>query len=74
LLAAGILIALGLESAGLWTRYIGVPAVLASDTGTVGAGGFVGLAGAVLVLGVGVRLAALRAAADMPTESSLAVR
>ena len=41
-------------------RYIGVPAVLDSSSGSVGVGGFIGLAGAALALGVGVRVAVAR--------------
>jgi hypothetical protein len=59
--AAGILIVLGAESLTLWLRYIGVPAMLDSSTGAVGLGGFIGLTGAVLALGVGIRVAATRA-------------
>jgi hypothetical protein len=60
MLAAGMLVAIGLESFALWTRYIGVPAVLDSSTGSVGVGGFIGLAGAALAIGVGIRIAVVR--------------
>jgi CHAT domain-containing protein len=57
-LAGGIVIGLGVESAALWARYIGVPAVQSDAVGSVGLGGVIGLAGAGLALVVGVRLVA----------------
>jgi hypothetical protein len=74
-LAAGLLIALGLGSALLWVRYIGIPVAQWSNPNDVAspqAGGFVGLGGSLLVLGAGWRLAAVRyvgvpAARPLPT-------
>lgn len=74
-LAAGLLIALGLCSALLWVRYIGIPLAQWSTDETKAspqAGGFVGLAGGVLVFCAGWRLAAVRnvdvpAATPLPT-------
>ena len=63
-LAAGLLIALGIGSALLWVRYIGIPVAQAStveDVASPKAGGFIGLAGSLLILGAGWRLAALGA-------------
>jgi hypothetical protein len=55
-LAAGIVLALGIESAALWLRYIGVPVAQSSDVGGFAIGGLLGLAGAALALAVGVWL------------------
>ena len=48
--AAGVLIALGIESVALWPRYIGVPLVESRDVASPAAGGFIGLAGGILLL------------------------
>lgn len=56
-LAAGVTLALGLESATLWLRYIGVPIVQSDAVSSPALGGFPSLAGAVMALGVGLRLA-----------------
>jgi hypothetical protein len=60
-LAAGILIAIGIASLLLWARYIGVPLLQWIDVhgqkGKPEAGGFVGAAGAFLVLLTGWALA-----------------
>jgi hypothetical protein len=74
-LAAGLLIAFGICSALLWVRYIGIPvAQWATDERVASpqAGGFVGLAGGVLVFCAGWRLAVVRkagvpAASPLPT-------
>ena len=74
-LAAGVLIAVGLGSALLWVRYAGVPAAQWLHTDGVAApraGGWVGLAGSLLVLAAGWRLAVssraeVPAAAPLPT-------
>jgi hypothetical protein len=74
-LAAGLLLALGLASALLWVRYIGIPVAQWStphDVASPQAGGFVGLAGSVVVFCAGWRLAAVRplgvpAARPVPT-------
>jgi hypothetical protein len=71
LLGAGILIALGLESATLWARYIGIPAQLASIDGSVGAGGLIGLAGAALAVVVGIRVLVARPAPAVDAVPSL---
>jgi hypothetical protein len=74
-LAAGLLIALGICSALLWVRYIGIPLAQWTTNENVAspqAGGFVGLAGGVLVFCAGWRLAVVRnvgvpAASPLPT-------
>jgi hypothetical protein len=74
-LAAGLLLALGLASALLWVRYVGIPIAQWStpnDVASPQAGGFVGLAGSVVVFCAGWRLAAVRpvgvpAARPVPT-------
>ena len=57
--AAGILIALGAESLALWTRYSACRHARPQH-GQVGLGGFVGLTGALLALGIGLRVAVAR--------------
>jgi hypothetical protein len=54
LLAAGLLIALGIESSTLWLRYLGVSAIAPDSNGSLGAGGAVGLLGGVLILVAGL--------------------
>jgi hypothetical protein len=71
-LAAGLLLALGLASALLWVRYIGIPIAQSNDVASPQAGGFVGLAGSVVVFCAGWRLAVVRpvgvpAARPVPT-------
>jgi hypothetical protein len=73
-LAAGLLIALGLGSALLWARYVGIPVTQWLHTEGVASprvGGLIGLAGSLVVLGAGWRLALRRAdvsnAEPMPT-------
>ncbi len=55
-LAAGMVLALAIESAALWLRYIGVPVAQSSDVGGLAIGGLLGLAGAALAFVIGVRL------------------
>jgi len=55
-LAAGMVLALALESAALWIRYLGVPVAQSSDVGGFALGGLLGLMGAALALVVGFRL------------------
>jgi hypothetical protein len=73
-LAAGLLIALGIGSTLLWVRYIGIPLAQWSATNenvaSPQAGGFVGLAGGVLVFCAGWRLAAVRSV-DVPAATPL---
>jgi hypothetical protein len=62
-LAAGLLIAFGICSALLWVRYIGIPLAqwtTNENKASPQAGGFVGLAGGLLVLCAGWRLAVVR--------------
>lgn len=74
-LAAGLLLALGIGSALLWVRYIGIPVAQWSTNENVAspqAGGFVGLGGSALVFCAGWRLAVVRrvgvpAATPLPT-------
>ncbi len=74
-LAAGLLLALGICSALLWVRYVGIPVAQWSTNENVAspqAGGFVGLAGSALVFCAGWRLAVVRrvgvpAATPLPT-------
>jgi hypothetical protein len=75
-LAAGLLIALGLGSALLWVRYTGIPVAQWLHTSgrhaSPRAGGFVGLAGSLLIFASGWRLAVssraeIPAAAPLPT-------
>jgi hypothetical protein len=74
-LAAGLLIAFGICSTLLWVRYIGIPIAQWTTNENVAspqAGGFVGLAGGVLVFCAGWRLAVARnvgvpAANPLPT-------
>jgi hypothetical protein len=74
-LAAGLLIALGICGTLLWVRYIGIPIAQWTTNDNVAspqAGGFVGLAGGVLVFCAGWRLAVVRnvdvpAARPLPT-------
>jgi len=58
--AAGLVLALGVESVALWVRYAGVAIVQDSDHGSLGPGAVFGLAGAVLALGAGLLLARQR--------------
>jgi hypothetical protein len=51
-----MVLALALESAALWIRYLGVPVAQSSDVGGLALGGLLGLTGAVLALVVGFRL------------------
>jgi hypothetical protein len=73
-LAAGLLIAFGIGSTLLWVRYIGIPLAQWSATNenvaSPQAGGFVGLAGGVLVFCAGWRLAAVRSV-DVPAATPL---
>lgn len=55
-LAAGMVLALAVESAALWLRYVGVPLAQSSDVGGFAVGGLIGLAGALLALAVGLWL------------------
>ena len=55
-LAAGMALALAIESAALWLRYIGVPVAQSNDVGGLAVGGLLGLAGALLALAVGLWL------------------
>jgi hypothetical protein len=55
-LVAGILIAIGLESAALWIRYVVVPLLVEDGLGSFAPGGLIGLLGALLVLGAGLRV------------------
>ena len=54
LLAAGLLIALGIESATLWLRYLGVPIIAPDYAGSFGVGAAAGLAGGLLILAAGL--------------------
>ena len=54
LLAAGLLIALGIASATLWLRYLGVPIIAPPNAGSFGVGGLAGFAGGVLILAAGL--------------------
>jgi hypothetical protein len=54
LLAAGVLIALGLASATLWLRYLGVPIIAPDFGGSFGPGAAAGLAAGVLILVAGL--------------------
>ena len=56
-IGAGILVAAGLVGLALWPRFFGVPMALDDDVGSPGAGGFIGLAGSVLLVAAGVVLA-----------------
>lgn len=61
-LAAGLFIALGIGSTLLWARYVGIPVAQHLRTEGVASpqpGGFIGLGGSLVVLGCGVRLAAV---------------
>jgi hypothetical protein len=49
----GVLLAVGVVSIALWTRYIGVPIDQGSGKGSWGYGGFVGLAGSLLFVAAG---------------------
>ncbi len=54
LLAAGVLIALGIESATLWLRYLGVPIIAPDSGGSFGLGAAAGLAAGVVILVAGL--------------------
>jgi hypothetical protein len=54
LLAAGVLIALGIASATLWLRYLGVPIIAPDNAGSFGVGAAAGLAGGLLILAAGL--------------------
>ena len=72
-LAAGLLIALGLCASLLWARYVGIPVAQWLDTDDVAspqAGGFLGLAGGLVVLGAGWRLAVV-GPAEVPAAEPL---
>ncbi len=56
-IGAGILVAVGVVSLALWPRFFGVPMALDDDVGSAGAGGYIGLAGSVLLVAAGVVLA-----------------
>jgi hypothetical protein len=74
-LAAGLLIALGVGNALLWLRYAGIPVAQWLHTDGVAAprsGGFVGLAGSLLVLAAGWRLA-VSSRAEVPAAEPLAL-
>jgi hypothetical protein len=64
--AGGLLVALGLGSTLLWIRYVGIPvaqwATEGEDVASPRAGGVVGLAGSLIILAVGCRLASSRPA------------
>jgi hypothetical protein len=69
-LAAGVALALSVESLALWVRYIGVPIVESDTIASLRYGAILGLAGAALTLTVGLRLlltAPERAPAQAPT-------
>ena len=55
-IASGILVAVGIASALLWVRYIGIPIAQKNTEGSAAPGGFVGLAGALALTGAGVLL------------------
>jgi hypothetical protein len=54
LLGAGLLIALGIASATLWLRYLGVPILAPENAGSFGVGALAGLAGGLLILAAGL--------------------
>jgi hypothetical protein len=54
LLAAGVLIALGIAGATLWLRYLGVPIIAPDTAGSFGVGAAAGLAGGLLILAAGL--------------------
>jgi hypothetical protein len=54
LLGAGLLIALGIASATLWLRYLGVPIIAPDFGGSFGMGAAAGLAGGLLILAAGL--------------------
>jgi hypothetical protein len=54
LLGAGVLIALGIASATLWLRYLGVPIIAPENAGSFGVGALAGLAGGLLILAAGL--------------------
>ena len=54
LLGAGVLIALGIASATLWLRYLGVPIMAPENAGSFGVGAVAGLAGGLLILAAGL--------------------
>ncbi len=56
-IGAGILVAAGAVSLALWPRFFGVPIALRDDLGSPGLGGFIGLAGSLLLVAAGVVLA-----------------
>jgi len=73
-LPAGLLIALGLGSTLLWVRYVGIPVAQwlnADNVASPRAGGVIGLAGGLMVLLAGWRLAL--APRDVPASQPLAV-
>jgi hypothetical protein len=66
-LSAGLLIAVGMGTACLWLRFAAIPAMQSPSAGSIAAGGFIGLVGAILVLGCGVvATRAARAAEPVP--------
>ncbi len=54
LLGAGVLIALGIATATLWLRYLGVPIIAPDNAGSFGVGAAAGLAGGLLILAAGL--------------------
>ena len=64
LLGAGLLIALGIASATLWLRYLGVPIIAPDNAGSFGVGGLAGLAGGLLILAAGLLVWRTEASAD----------
>ena len=66
--ASGILVAVGLVSALLWVRYIGIPIAQKATQGSAAPGGFIGLAGALALAGAGVLLAWPGSGTDARTE------
>ena len=54
LLPAGLLIALGIASATLWLRYLGVPIIAPESVGSFGVGAAAGFVGGVLILAAGL--------------------
>jgi CHAT domain-containing protein len=70
-LAAGCLLALGIDVVTLWIRYAGVPIVEDQSVASAAAGGFVGIAGGVIAVVIGLRL--LRTAARQPITAATAL-
>ena len=70
-LAAGCLLALGIDGVTLWIRYAGIPVVEDQSVASVAAGGFVGIAGGVIAVVIGLRL--LRTADRQPISTAAAL-